>query len=667
MSGILQSFAYGRAFTSPPVNVTAPAITGTAQARQALVCSTGTWTGLPTPTFTYQWQFGVSNTNISGATSNTYTVAGTYVGQTIRCVVTATNSSGAVSANSNSTSAVTANTPAAPTIGTATATAYNTATVAYTAPSENGGATITTYTATSSPGSITGTLSTAGSGTITVTGLSGSTSYTFTVTATNSVGVGPASSASNSITTPVQQFYYVMQSRLTTNEVPPAQLFIQPGTSGPVVQLQSGGGAGNGARWGYGVINTSNLTINTGSLVGETTYPSTKFGAYAGSSYNYAMFNAYGRQGAGTTGMVLFRTDNVSSGSVSQGFANSYTFSGRANASTANDMYALTYDSSANQVITTFAWPKLVYVPCCCGYNVNVYVGAIVKTNGATGAATWGIVANFTSAYNTVQMYLYSVAVHPANGNVYVVGQVYIDCVGTQNYIAKFNSSGTLQWHKYYSQSGGNTSFSYIALDSSENLFVAGGNGTLYKLNSSGTFQWGSAVGSSTGAGIATVKFGSDGSIYAQGSWYNGTQAEGSIVKLNSSGTVQWQRAYYNASQSNSGDFGTNLLALDSSDNVYLGMKSVAGGGNSANVIFKVAPDGSGASGTARTISNATSQSYYYYTTTKAVTSPTLGGGTDVGSKYTWGSFTVSAPTALGVGAATSTLYFTPLATAQIT
>jgi hypothetical protein len=91
--------------------------------------------------------------------------------------------------------------PGAPTIGTATATGVTTATVSYTAPANNGGSVITSYTATSSPSGITGTLSQAGSGTITVSGLTGNTSYTFTVTATNGVGTSAASAASNSITT----------------------------------------------------------------------------------------------------------------------------------------------------------------------------------------------------------------------------------------------------------------------------------------------------------------------------------------------------------------------------------------------------------------------------------------------------------------------------------
>ncbi|MFZ4723894.1 MAG: BNR-4 repeat-containing protein [Paludibacter sp.] len=74
------------------------------------------------------------------------------------------------------------------------------ASVAFTAPVNNGGATILDYTATSSPGSKTATLTQAGSGSITVTGLTNGTAYTFTVTARNSVGSSVASLASNSVT-----------------------------------------------------------------------------------------------------------------------------------------------------------------------------------------------------------------------------------------------------------------------------------------------------------------------------------------------------------------------------------------------------------------------------------------------------------------------------------
>lgn len=89
--------------------------------------------------------------------------------------------------------------PGAPTVGTASA-GNAQATVTYTAPASDGGSTITEYIATSSPDSITGTLTQAGSGTITVTGLTEGTAYTFKVTATNAIGTSVASASSNLVT-----------------------------------------------------------------------------------------------------------------------------------------------------------------------------------------------------------------------------------------------------------------------------------------------------------------------------------------------------------------------------------------------------------------------------------------------------------------------------------
>jgi len=86
--------------------------------------------------------------------------------------------------------------PAAPTIGTATA-GDASASVTFTAPSNIGSAAITSYTVTSSPGGLTGT---GASSPVTVSGLTNGTAYTFTVTATNGAGTGPASSPSGSVT-----------------------------------------------------------------------------------------------------------------------------------------------------------------------------------------------------------------------------------------------------------------------------------------------------------------------------------------------------------------------------------------------------------------------------------------------------------------------------------
>jgi predicted RNA-binding protein with TRAM domain len=100
-----------------------------------------------------------------------------------------------------STAATPRTVPGAPTVGTAVVAGNSgRAGVAFTAPASNGGSVITSYTATSTPGNITGTLSQAGDGTIIVNGLTNGTAYTFTVTANNAAGVSAASAASNSVT-----------------------------------------------------------------------------------------------------------------------------------------------------------------------------------------------------------------------------------------------------------------------------------------------------------------------------------------------------------------------------------------------------------------------------------------------------------------------------------
>jgi hypothetical protein len=293
------------AAASAPLAVLTTSPSGTSAINSALT-STSTFSGVPTPSLTYQWVSCSDNTNaanctnISGATSSTFTPSSSaLVGTYIRVLTTASNSEGSVTSTSSPTTAVVAAAPGAPTLGTvvngnlqitvpftppvsdggsaitkyqysldgtnwlertdsatvtspivikftdaggttplvagtaytiqiravnavsggtaattsaitaatapgaptavsATATGQTTATVSFTAPTSNGGSAITSYTVTSSPGGVT---TTGSSSPISVTGLTASTAYTFTVTASNAAATSVVSTASTSVTT----------------------------------------------------------------------------------------------------------------------------------------------------------------------------------------------------------------------------------------------------------------------------------------------------------------------------------------------------------------------------------------------------------------------------------------------------------------------------------
>lgn len=125
------------------------------------------------------------------------TVAGLTSSTAYTFTAVATNSRGNSAASSASNSITATTVPQAPTIGTATDLGTGSSvSVAFT-PGATGGKTVTTYTATSSPGGLTGT---GASSPITVSGLTAGTAYTFTVTATNANGTSTVSAASNSVT-----------------------------------------------------------------------------------------------------------------------------------------------------------------------------------------------------------------------------------------------------------------------------------------------------------------------------------------------------------------------------------------------------------------------------------------------------------------------------------
>ena len=178
----------------------------------------------------------------------------------------------------------------APTIGIATINVLTgTASIPFIAPAYTGTSTITTYTATSSPSGYSGTLSQAGSGTITITGITGSTQYTFTVTATNSGGVSISSTASNSIGLPIS---FTATGSLQTFTVP-------TGKTSVLLKIWGAGGGSYGGTGGTGGYTTGTFAVTSGRT----------YNVYVGKTGNGRTGGYPGGGNAGSGG-----TNNLASG-----------------------------------------------------------------------------------------------------------------------------------------------------------------------------------------------------------------------------------------------------------------------------------------------------------------------------------------------------------------
>jgi uncharacterized delta-60 repeat protein len=191
----------------------------------------------------------------------------------------------------------------------------------------------------------------------------------------------------------------------------------------------------------------------------------------------------------------------------------------------------------------------------------------------------------------------YSVAVD-SSGNSYVCGYTSFGVSGTWGFIiAKYNTSGTIQWQRRLDSSGQDYGYS-VAVDSSGNVYVCGqsnASGTddiqIAKYDTSGTIQWQRTLGGGASDVGYSIAVDSSSNVYVCGYSNASGTVDIQIAKYNTSGTIQWQRSL----GSSSTDIG-NSVAVDSSGNVYLcGYTSVSG---NSYFLFAKLPGNGGFTGT---------------------------------------------------------------------
>jgi hypothetical protein len=230
--------------------------------------------------------------------------------------------------------------------------------------------------------------------------------------------------------------------------------------------------------------------------------------------------------------------------------------------------------------------------------NPNYAYGVVLDSSGdvyvaGIGDSSTGLIFKYNSSgsiqwQKTVPYMQSAFIAMDSSNNIYVAGTYYTGGNNNRNWlIMKLNSSGSLTWAREMTGSG--TDFlTGIAVDSSGNVFVTGHVNTssagsydmaIAKYNTSGTFQWHYYIGGTGYEQSTGIAVDSSGNAYT----LNYSAAPGSndtsngnmiITKWNSSGTIVWQRTLGDPTIIEDTSNSSNSVAVDSSDNIYITFKN---------------------------------------------------------------------------------------------
>ena len=206
----------------------------------------------------------------------------------------------------------------------------------------------------------------------------------------------------------------------------------------------------------------------------------------------------------------------------------------------------------------------------------NISTFMLIAKYNSSGTLQWqrslGTVSNAEEGW--------AIAIDPSE-NVYITG--YADVAGQANnvIIAKYNTSGTIQWQKQLAGVGTKNEYgTSIAVDSASNVYVSAysnaGGATFdfltFKLDSFGNMSWQRSL-SGTGFSGTSSDFGigialdSASNVYVTGFSDNNSTYDLVLAKYNTTGTLQWQRTLGNNTGGSDAGYG---VVVDSANNIYV-------------------------------------------------------------------------------------------------
>ena len=450
-------------------------------------------------------------TSVSGSSATSATITGLSGDQTYTFTVTATNASGASSPSNASNWVQVPGVPNAPTLASAVANANGSVSVNWTDPSNNGSA-ITGYTVNPSPScstcsgtSVSGAAATA----TTITGLTGGSSYTFTVTATNDVGTSTSSASSNSVTIP---------------SVPgtPTGVTATPGNTQATVTWTAPSNGGS-AITAYVITPYLNgTTAQTAQTFTSTNTTQAVTGLTNGNAYTFkvAAINAVG------TG-----NQSSSSNSVTPAHVPGAPTIGTATAGNASA--TVTWTAPASNGGSAIS-----------GYTVTPYIGGVAQTTQTfNSAATTETVTGLTNgtAYTFTVVAINAVGPSAQSGYSNSVTPVTVPGAPTIGTATGGNASAVVTWTDP-SSNGGATITSYVvtpyiggAAQTAQSFSSSATSGTVTGLTNGTTYTFTVAAINSAGESAQSAASNSVTPVTTPGAPTIGTATGG-----NASATVTW-------------------------------------------------------------------------------------------------------------------------------